>query len=133
MLIAGEFGSGISEAFRQVEKATRSVGSGTFTVNKDNVLAAARIIENQAENLNRVLRINRRILRVRPPGGDDVSTRIAPAWNDRLIDDSDSYAERIQQYVAGLRKLAVQLGDAAKAYGYSEEQIEAAFRGPQGA
>ncbi|GAB3433104.1 hypothetical protein [Actinophytocola sediminis] len=129
MLIAGEFGSGITDAFRQVDLATRSLRSGTFTVNKDNVLAAARIIENQADRMSRTFRRARRELLVRPPGGDDVSTRIAPAWNDRLVDDEDSYAIRIEQYVGGLRKLAVQLGDTAKAYGYSEEQIEAAFRG----
>jgi hypothetical protein len=129
MLIAGDYGRGINEAFRQVEKATRAVSSGTFAVNKDNVLAAARIIDTQADNLFKQLRRTREQLRVDPPGGDDVSTRIAPAWNDRLVDDDDSYAERIGQYVLGLRKLAVQLGDTAKAYGYSEEQIEAAFRG----
>lgn len=132
MLIAGDYGRGINEAFRQAENAAKSVSSGTFTVNKDNVLAAARIIDTQAEVLFKQLRRTKEQLRIEPPGGDDVSTRIAPAWNDRLVDDEDSYAERIGQYVLGLRKLAVQLGDTAKAYGYSEEQIEAAFRG-QGA
>lgn len=129
MLIAGELGRGISEAFRQVEKATSSIRSGTFTVNQDNVLAAARIIDTQADVLFKLWRQCKRDLQIEPPGGDDVSTRIAPAWNDRLIDDDDSYARRIADYVLGLRKLAVQLGDTAKAYGYSEEQIEAAFRG----
>lgn len=132
MLIAGDYGRGINEAFRQVEKASQALGSGTFTVHKGNVLAAARIIDTQADKLFKQLRRSKEQLRIDPPGGDDVSTRIAPAWNDRLVDDEDSYAERIGQYVLGLRKLAVQLADTAKAYGYSEEQIEAAFRG-QGA
>ena len=132
MHIVGEFGSGISEAFRQLDRATQAASSGTFTVTKDNVLAAARIIETQADALFRRAKDAVRDLRIEPPGGDDVSTRIAPAWNDRLVFDDDSYANRIMEYVGGLRKLAVQLGDTAKSYGYTEDQIEAAFRG-QGA
>ncbi|MCT2586002.1 hypothetical protein [Actinophytocola gossypii] len=132
MHIVGDYGRGINEAFWQVDQATRAVSSGTFTVNQDNVLAAARIIEAQADVLRRLWLNTRDDLRIEPPGNDDVSTRIALAWNDRLVDDDDSYAERISAYVVGLRKLAVQLGDTAKAYGYTEDQIEAAFRG-QGA
>lgn len=132
MQIVGEYGKGINEAFWQVDQATQSVSSGSFVVNKDNVLAAARIIEAQADTLDNKCRFAKKELRIQPPGSDDVSTRIAPAWNDRLIDDDDSYAERISQYIGGLRKLAVQLGDTAKAYGYTEDEIEAAFRG-QGA
>jgi hypothetical protein len=128
MLIAGELGRGINEAFRQVAKATSGLSSGTFTVNQENVLAAARIIDTAADDLFRLLRESKRNVRIDPPGGDEVSTRMSRAWNDRLLDDEDSYAERVGEYVLGLRKLAVQLGDTAKAYGYSEEQIEAAFR-----
>jgi hypothetical protein len=132
MQIMGDFGRGISEAFRQVDQANQGVSSGTFTVSQHNVLAAAKIIETQADALFQQLGSARRNLRIDPPGGDDVSTRIAPAWNDRLVDDDDSYAQRIADYVTGLKKLAVQLGDTAKAYGFTEDQIEAAFRG-QGA
>lgn len=132
MHILGDYGRGINEAFWQVDQATRSVSSGTFTVTKDNVLAAARIIETQADALFEQWKGAKEELRIEPPGDDDVSTRIAPAWNDRLVDDDDSYAERIGAYVLGLRKLAVQLGDTAKSYGYTEDEIEAAFRG-QGA
>lgn len=132
MQIMGDFGRGINEAFRQVDQATQGVTSGTFTVNQHNVLAAARIIENQADALRDRWKIARKDLYVEAPGNDDVSTRIAPAWNDRLIDDDDSYANRVRDYIAGLKKLAVQLGDTAKAYGYTEDQIEAAFRGNGG-
>ncbi len=38
----------------------------------------------------------------------------------------------LRDYITGLKKLAVQLGDTAKAYGYTEDQIEAAFRGHGG-
>ncbi|OLF13296.1 hypothetical protein BU204_28180 [Actinophytocola xanthii] len=115
-----------------MDKANEGVSSGSFTVTKDNVLAAARIVETQADALFTMLRGAREELRIEPPGSDDVSSRIAPAWNDRLVDGDDCYAERIASYVLGLRKLAVQLGDSAKAYGYTEDEIEAAFRG-QGA
>lgn len=132
MYLAGDIGRGITDAFKQVESATRGITSGTFTVNKDNVLAAGRIIESQAEALRDRLKEAQSDLRVEPPGGDDVSVRIAPAWNDRLVDDDDSYAHRVGDYVTGLKKLAVQLADTAKSYGYSEDDIQAAFRG-QGA
>lgn len=128
MYLAGDIGRGINAAFKQVNEATRNLGSGTFTVNKDNVLAAARIIESQADALkDRVVRL-RRELEVNPPGNDQVSIRMAAAWNDILLGDEDSYRNRITEYIVGLRRLAVQLGDTARAYGYSEDEIEAAFR-----
>lgn len=128
MYLAGDMGRGINAAFKQVDQATRGITSGTFTVNKDNVLAAARIIEAQADSLKERFKEIRRDLRVNPPGNDDVSTRMAAAWNDLLIDDDDSYRNRITDYIVGLRKLAVQLGDTARAYGFSEDEIAAAFR-----
>ncbi len=130
MQIMGDFGRGINEAFRQVEQATQGVTSGTFTVNQHNVIAAAKIIETQADALfERLKSAPRRALFVEAPGNDDISQRIAPAWNDRLVEDDDSYANRVRDYIKSLKKLAVQLGDTAKAYGYTEDQIEAAFRG----
>jgi hypothetical protein len=129
MQIMGDFGRGINEAFRKVDEATKGVSSGTFTVNQHNVLAAARIIESQADALFKKLKASQRDLFVEAPGTDDVSVRIAPAWNDRLLEDDDSYAHRVADYITSLKKLAVQLGDTAKAYGYTEDQIEAAFRG----
>lgn len=118
---------GVNAAFQQVENLAQAVGSGTFTVNKDNVLAAGKIIESQVESLQDVWRDNFRELRIVPPGNDDVSVGLAVAWNARLVENDDSYRERVKDYVAGLRKLIVQLGDTAKAYGYTEDQIAAAF------
>lgn len=129
MHILGDFGRGINEAFWQVDKATQGVTSGTFTVNQHNVLAAARIIESQADALRETWQNARRDMRIDPPGTDEVSTRMASAWNDRLLAADDSYANRVAEYITGLKKLAVQLGDTAKAYGFTEDQIEAAFRG----
>jgi hypothetical protein len=117
----------VEAAFQAVQRATSAITSGTFTVNKDNVLAAGRIIESQADALFALWNDGTRELRIDPPGNDEVSVAMAGAWNDRLVFDGDSYANRIKDYVVGLKKLAVQLGDTAKAYGYSEEEISAAF------
>jgi hypothetical protein len=127
MYLAGEMGRGINAAFKQVEQATQGISSGTFTVSSDNILAAGRIIESQATTLFELWKTRSRDLRVLPPGDDAVSERMALAWNDRLFEDDDSYRNRIRDYILGLRKLAVQLGDAAKAYGYTEDEISAAF------
>lgn len=132
MYLAGDIGRGINAAFKQVNEATRGISSGTFTVSKDNVLAAGRIIEAQADALQKLWWKRARDLRIEPPGNDDVSTRMAMAWNDLLYDDDDSYRNRIKDYIVGLRKLAVQLGDAAKAYGFTEDEISSAF-GKKGA
>lgn len=127
MYLAGDIGRGINDAFKQVDQATRGLGSGTFTVSKENVLAAARIIETQADALQDLWLQHVARLRIDPPGDDDVSTRMSLAWNDLLVGDDDSYKNRVKDYFVGLKKLAVQLGDAAKAYGFTEEEISAAF------
>lgn len=121
----------IADAFQQVDhlNATLPQTSGTFTVTPDNVLAAAKIIETQALALQDKLDQAEDHLRVAAPGDDDVSTRVAPAWNDLLLDNADSYRNRIRQYVDGLHKLAQQCADSAKTYGYTEEEIAGAFRG----
>jgi hypothetical protein len=117
----------VEAAFKQAVAATKGITSGTFTVNKDNVLAAGRIVESQADALQEVWKNCVVNLRIKAPGTDDVSVRMALGWNDRLVDDDDSYKNRINDYIAGLRKLAVQLGDTAKSYGYTEDQIATAF------
>ena len=122
-----DVGRGVNAAFQQVEKLSQSVGSGTFTVNKDNVLAAGKIIESQAEALWEMWRDGVRDLTIVPPGNDDVSIGLATAWNNRLVESDDSYRNRVKDYIVGLRKLVVQLGDTAKAYGYTEDQIATAF------
>jgi hypothetical protein len=133
MYLAGDIASGVNAAFQQAQQAMSAITSGTFTVTKDNVLAAGRIIESQADALYDIWKDNVRSLRIEPPGEDDVSVRMAQAWNDRLVGDDDCYKDRVKDYVVGLKKLAVQLGDAAKTYGYTEEQIATAFGRTAGA
>src|SRR5262245_10051596 len=131
MELLGEYGRGINEAFEQVQGYSDNLAktAGTFTVNPDNVLAAAKIIETLAQNLGDELGDARGQLTIVPPGGDDVSMRIAPAWNEVLVQNDDSYANRIQQYVKGLKNLSQQCQNSAKAYGYTDQQIAGALTG----
>jgi uncharacterized protein YukE len=102
--------------------------SGSFTVNKDNVLAAAKIIQTQAVILRDNLDDMREVLWIKHPGEDDVSIAVAAAWNYRLVGDGDdSYFIRIQQYVDGLDKLVRQLKDTANVYGYTDDEVAAAI------
>jgi hypothetical protein len=134
MELMGDYGRGINQAFEQVDKLNTDLApaAGSFTVNKDNVLAAAQIIRTQAAALQDRLDVARGQLRVSPPGDDDVSARIAPAWNDVLLFDDVSYANRIQLYVTSLDHLAEQCAQSAKTYGYSDEAIAAAFGAESG-
>ena len=131
MELLGEYGRGINEAFEQVQGYADNLAktAGTFTVNPDNVLAAAKIIDTLAQNLSDELADSFDVLRIAPPGNDDVSIRVAPAWNGVLIDNTDSYANRIKQYVEGLRNLSQQCQNSAKAYGYTDQQIAGALTG----
>jgi hypothetical protein len=131
MELLGDYGRGINAAFAQVDNYTTNLAktSGTFTVTKDNVLAAAQIIQAQAEALKQKLYDARESLNIVPPGDDDVSNRIAPAWNQLLVDNDDSYSKRIEEYINGLFNLARQCQDSAKAYGYNDEAIAAALGG----
>lgn len=130
MHFSGEISQGVSQAFTQLEKASRAVTGGTFTVNRDNVLAAARIIDSQAQELRETLKETIAGLRVEPPGEDEVSVRVARAWNDLLLTNEDSYKNRVTDYITALQSLATQLGDSARAYGYTEDDIQAAYGNP---
>jgi hypothetical protein len=129
MELMGDYGRGINQAFEQVDLLNKDLApaSGSFTITKDNVLAAAQIIRTQAQALQDRLSEARDNMRIQPPGNDDVSVRIAPAWNDVLLDEEGSYANRVKQYVTSLNFLAEQCAQSAKTYGYSDEAIAAAF------
>jgi hypothetical protein len=66
-------------------------------------------------------------LAVRLDGADEVNADIAAAWNSRLIDGQDSYAARIEQYIASLTGLVAQLRDAARQYQFTEDEVTAAL------
>jgi hypothetical protein len=128
----GEIGRGLDQAIAQLGQYNAGRTAGAFTVTKDNVLAAAKIISTQADALEEKLRRAQGELTIVAPGEDDVSTRIAPAWNDLLVDNPDSYVNRITEYIDSLRNLAKQCADSARAYGYTDAEVAAVF-GIQGA
>ncbi|WP_156754550.1 PE domain-containing protein [Actinokineospora pegani] len=102
---------------------------GHFVVNHDNVLAAAKIIQNQADELRATYTAALEKLEVAPPGEDEVSVRMAKEWNQLLVRNGDSYAKRVRDYVAGLDNLVAQLTESAREYGYNEDQVASALGG----
>jgi hypothetical protein len=120
-----------------VATATTSAGIGTelssvpqtqsITVNKDNVLRAAKIIQDALDNEGQQIRSNLPMLRVIAPGGDQISVQAAAAWNARLTGDADSYSVRVEQYLQSLQTLVDNLVTSARQYGYSDQQIADSF------
>jgi uncharacterized protein YcfJ len=128
----GVVGAAIS-AFHAASGALGGMMAGassqTFHVNKDTVLKAGKIIQDQAAKLRPELTEAKRTLRVHVDGASAgiVSQDIASLWNKRLTTDHDSYVQRIAQYIENLEKLAEQLQQSAKQYGYTEEEITSVF------
>jgi hypothetical protein len=106
-------------------------GSG-FVVDKDNVLRIGGAFRDEAERLRRRVEGYAERMLTRPALGDPASQDFAAALNGRLVHDTDSYLNRARAYVAELRGVADQCAATALAYGYTEEQITAAFGGTGG-
>ncbi|MCG8924516.1 hypothetical protein [Lentzea sp. CC55] len=106
-------------------------GGGTqkFEVNKDNILQAGKIIQDQASVLSRALERATENLKIKAGEGAEgkVGADIAAAWNSRLVGGSDTYAGRVDSYVASLDALSSQLREAAKQYGFTEDEITSTF------
>jgi hypothetical protein len=101
--------------------------SATLTVNHDNVLAAAKIIQAQVDALDDMFGAKGPTLVIDPAADDLVSRDAARAWNYRLVGADDSYASRIADYILSLKKLVAQLKDSAKTYGFNDQDIAATF------
>ncbi|MET0133640.1 MAG: hypothetical protein ABW215_08595 [Kibdelosporangium sp.] len=99
----------------------------TLTVNHDNVLAAAKIIQTQIDALMDTVDAHKFALRIEQPANDPVSVDVALAWNDRLVDSEDSYVTRINEYLQSLMLLMTQLRDSAKTYGFNDQDIAGSF------
>ncbi|SEP76672.1 hypothetical protein SAMN05216188_101423 [Lentzea xinjiangensis] len=134
--VAGVAGGAIGAAvgaFRSASAFLDGLTSGpstqSFHVNKDNVLKAGAIIQDQAEVLNRALKKAEARLDVDVDSASAgiVSANIAGLWNRRLTVGEDSYVGRIRKYVESLDGLSQQLRESAKQYGYTEEDITATF------
>lgn len=131
-LAGGAVGAAVSalhSASAFLDGLTSGPSTQSFHVNKDNVLKAGAIIQDQAVLLRQALTRAQYTLQVHVDSGTagEVSANIAALWNRRLTTDKDSYAGRIAEYVDSLDRLAVQLKESAKQYGYTEEEITTVF------
>ncbi|MEU4448340.1 hypothetical protein AB0K14_35575 [Actinosynnema sp. NPDC050801] len=128
----GAVGKAVGEMFAAEKRlgdtmAAAPGGSQQFKVEKDTVLRAGAVINDQIDQLTRSYRAAYRDLRISTGGLDKVNEDIAAAWNERLIDHDDSYASRVEMYIESLTGLVEQLRGAAKQYGHTDEDIEAAM------
>lgn len=99
-----------------------------ISVDHENVLQAARIIQSALDVEGQQIRNTLPLLQVIAPGEDQISIQAAQAWNARLIGDADSYTVRVEQYLQSLQQLVDNLITSARRYGYTEDQIADAFR-----
>jgi PE family len=100
----------------------------SITVNHDNVLQAAQVISQILQENGSQIAAQLPYLEVAPAAKDPVSVAAAAQWNARLVSDGDSYANRVQEYLQSLQTVANNLAASAKQYGYSDEEIAAAFK-----
>ncbi|RKT51609.1 hypothetical protein [Saccharothrix australiensis] len=130
--VGGAIGRAVGDMFAAekhlTDTVTNSPGAGQkFSVSRDTVLQAAKVVEEQIWELKRAYGDALIGLRIKVDGLDEVNRDIAIAWNDRLVDSPESYAERVNAYVNSLNGLVSQLRAAAEQYGFTESEIEAAF------
>lgn len=130
--VGGAIGRAVGDMFA-AEKHLNDTLAGSpgpgakFQVNKDTVLQAAKVIQEQLVDLRRSYGRAVRNLRIETDGMDEINADIADAWNDRLVQHPESYAMRIDEYIRSLDGLVEQLRGAAKQYGLTEDEINTAL------
>lgn len=101
-------------------------GAG-FRVSKENVLQIGGAFAAEADRMaGRMVDHAGRLLTA-PALGDPASDDFAVALNARLVYDEDSYVRRANSYVDELRGAARECANAARSYGFTDEQIESAM------
>ncbi|MGM1058766.1 hypothetical protein [Saccharothrix sp. Mg75] len=130
--IGGAIGKAVGEVFAAEKSLGRTMASGPgssqkFEVSEETVLQAGKLVNDQIDALRTSYRAAFRDIRVNLDGLDDLNTEIAAAWNDRLIENDDSYTSRIEQYIDSLSSLVEQLRATATQYGHTEEEVVAAM------
>lgn len=99
----------------------------TFAVDENNVLAARGVILRATEDARRRLEELRPALMIKSPAQDEVSLAATRIWNGNLQGNPDSHYARLMQYVLNVEALGVRLEEAARQYGYTDEEIAASF------
>jgi len=116
--------------FRALGAVQTSIPQTTqVVVDKDNVLQAAKVIQDTVGTYRDAILQDFAGLAIVPPGNDPVSVQAAQEWSKKLLTDPDSYRARVNQYLGSLDNLVNNLITAAKQYGYTEQQITDAFNG----
>ncbi len=92
-------------------------------VTQENVLAVRKTLLAEAVQLDGLLSLHSRTLRVRAPAGDPVSGPAAELLNEKL----EGLKVQFQTHVNALKAAGNALTVTAQAYGYTEEQIKASF------
>ena len=101
-----------------------------FAVSPDEVLAKRAALLAEAQDFQRFLADIREDLVMQPYGGDPVSQDVARAVTYRLVGpENGSYWNVCQQWVDNLFRVAEALGETARQYGYTDEDIAASFHG----
>ncbi|QUQ70236.1 hypothetical protein [Kutzneria sp. CA-103260] len=117
----------ITAPFAGVQSEYAGISGGQITVNHDTVLQAGKIIHDQWQQLLEITLPKLQDMQLGVLGQDLVSQAATGEWAKILVSNDDSYSKRIAQYIDGLGKLADQLKTAAQQYGFTEEEITAAF------
>ncbi|HET6503422.1 MAG TPA: hypothetical protein VFG87_21945 [Amycolatopsis sp.] len=102
-------------------------GVADIHIDPGNVLQVAKIINDQADELDDTLQQKLVELSIDAPAADVVSSTAVDAWNRLIASGDGSYAVRVQNYVKNLRDLATQLRTAAQQYQTGEEERAAAL------
>jgi uncharacterized protein YukE len=123
----GDGGDGTSIGGDALGTATDVTGGTRIVVEPEQVLAAAKVVGEQADALTDVLMQYGPTMRVGPPSENQVSVALAEAWNDAVVDADDSHLARAQEYLKGLRSLQLQLREAARRYNLDDDETAAAF------
>lgn len=128
----GAVGKAVGEMFAAEQRLKDSMSAGPvsgqkFEVTEETVLQAGKLIRDQSTVLRDALDEAIANLTVRLNDADEVNADIAAAWNSRLVDGADSYATRIEQYIASLHGLVEQLRGAARQYDFTEDEVTAAL------
>ncbi|MFC6091412.1 hypothetical protein [Saccharothrix lopnurensis] len=130
--IGGVIGKAVGDVVAAEKRLGDAMASGPgsgqrFEVTEETVLRAGKVISGQMESLQKSYADAFDDLRVELRGSDELNQDVAMAWNDRLVGHEDSYAKNIKRYIDSLAALVDQLREAAKQYGYTEEEVEAAM------
>lgn len=93
-------------------------------VNRDNVLAVRSAIQQQAEDLQRCLQATMLDARVDPCGGDPISAEATPLFNTKIRQILKVHWNHLDE----LRSAVDRLGESARRYGFTEEQVAESFK-----